>query len=153
MRATTGVFPPGQSQWASRSLSCKLRPVRMICQKQHQCGGLSWTPILGAVAQSEYNAELVAMLDHRAGMESSALSRASALFGMIGIFFPEVHEELIKSCKAPFTVRSCFAGTSTLTTLDGEVAKVYTEVPQVECVVVLHLCSQNAATWCNRLRA
>lgn len=54
--------------------------------------------------------------------------------------FLEVHDELTKSQKAPFTARSCFVSSSTLTTLDGGPAKGYTEVPHVEQMITVHLC-------------
>ncbi|KAI2644665.1 Transposon Ty3-G Gag-Pol polyprotein [Labeo rohita] len=47
-------------------------------------------------------------------------------------FFPEVHEELTKSWKAPLLARSRHAIYPSLTTLDGGPARGYTEVPQVE---------------------
>lgn len=59
-------------------------------------------------------------------------------------FFP-VHEEVTKSWKAHFTVRSHFAASSTLTTPDGEAAKGYTEIPQVESAIAVYLCPQSAA--------
>lgn len=66
-------------------------------------------------------------------------------------FFPEVHGELRKSWRAPFTFyRVRFTGSSTLTTLDGETTREYTEVPQVEHVIAVHLCLQNTTSWHNR---
>ncbi|KAL0199155.1 hypothetical protein M9458_007695, partial [Cirrhinus mrigala] len=59
-------------------------------------------------------------------------------------FFPEVHEELTKSWKAPLS--------PSLTTLDGGPARGYTEVPQVERAIAMHLCPQNAASWRGRPR-
>ncbi|KAL0165464.1 hypothetical protein M9458_037308, partial [Cirrhinus mrigala] len=66
-------------------------------------------------------------------------------------FFPEVHEELTKTWRAPYTARSCLSS-SLLTTLDGGAARGYVDVPQVEHAVAVHLCPQNAATWRNRPR-
>ncbi|KAL0173928.1 hypothetical protein M9458_029896, partial [Cirrhinus mrigala] len=60
-------------------------------------------------------------------------------------FFPEVHEELTKSWKAPLSAHSRYANSPSLTTLDGSPARGYTEVPQVERVIAMHLCPQNAA--------
>ncbi|KAL0191942.1 hypothetical protein M9458_010238, partial [Cirrhinus mrigala] len=40
-----------------------------------------------------------------------------------------------------------YTNSSSLTTLDGDPARGYTEIPQVERVVAVHLCPQNAATW------
>ncbi len=64
-------------------------------------------------------------------------------------FFPEVHEELTKSWMAPFTARSRSSTSSILTTLDGGVARGYAGIPQVERMMAVHLCPQNAATWRN----
>lgn len=47
-------------------------------------------------------------------------------------FFPEVYEEVQKSCKAPFTARSRFSASSTFTTLDGGASRGYIEISQVE---------------------
>ncbi len=49
-------------------------------------------------------------------------------------FFPEVHEELTRSWKAPFTARNKSCGSSALTTLDGGAALGYTGIPSVERV-------------------
>ncbi|KAI2661975.1 hypothetical protein H4Q32_007693 [Labeo rohita] len=62
-------------------------------------------------------------------------------------FFPEVHEELTRSWKAPLSARSRYANSPSLTTLDGGPARGYTEVPQVERAIAMHLCLQNAASW------
>ncbi len=67
-------------------------------------------------------------------------------------FFPEVHEELTKSWMAPFTARSHSSVSSVLTTLEGEAARGYAGIPQVERAVAVHLCLRNAATWRNRPR-
>ncbi|KAL0147528.1 hypothetical protein M9458_057156, partial [Cirrhinus mrigala] len=67
-------------------------------------------------------------------------------------FFPEVHEELTKSWKAPLSARSRHVISPSLTTLDGGPARGYTEVPQVERAIVMHLCPQNAASWRGRPR-
>ncbi len=67
-------------------------------------------------------------------------------------FFPEVHEELMKSWMAPFTAGSCSSASSILTTLDGEAARGYAGIPQVERAIAVHLCPRNAATWKNRPR-
>ncbi|KAI2660953.1 Gag-Pol polyprotein [Labeo rohita] len=68
-----------------------------------------------------------------------------------GPFFPKVHEELTKTWRAPYTARSRLSS-SLLTSLDGGAARGYVDVPQVERVVAVHLCPQNAATWRNRPR-
>ncbi|KAL0195086.1 hypothetical protein M9458_008658, partial [Cirrhinus mrigala] len=67
-------------------------------------------------------------------------------------FFPEVHEELTKSWKAPLSARSRHVISPSLTTLDGGPARGYTEVPQVERAIAMHLCPQNAASWRGRPR-
>ncbi|XDV35948.1 hypothetical protein PO909_005810 [Leuciscus waleckii] len=80
-----------------------------------------------------------------------ALERDSQLWPTLVPFVPEVHEELTKLWKAPFTARALFTSSSTLTTPDGGVARGYTEVPQVEQSIAVHLCIY-AATWQNRPR-
>ncbi len=57
-------------------------------------------------------------------------------------FFPEVHEEVTRSWKAPFSARNRPSTSSVLTTLDGGAAQGYVEVPPVE-----RLCPQGAAAW------
>ncbi len=47
-------------------------------------------------------------------------------------FFPEMHEELTGTWKAPFTARNRASGPSSLTTLDGGAAKGYTRIPPVD---------------------
>ncbi|KAL0163578.1 hypothetical protein M9458_039331, partial [Cirrhinus mrigala] len=61
-------------------------------------------------------------------------------------FFPEVHDELVRAWRAPYSARSC-PTSSALATLDGGAAKGYEGVPQVERAVAVHLCPQDAATW------
>lgn len=63
-------------------------------------------------------------------------------------FFPDVHEELTKMWKAPYTAQSHLSF-SFLTSLDGEAAKEYINISQVELVAVVQLCLQNPATWKN----
>ncbi len=60
-------------------------------------------------------------------------------------FFPEVHEELTGTWKAPFTARNRASGPSSLTTLDGGAAKGYTRMPPVERAVAMQLCPNS--TW------
>ncbi|KAI2665750.1 hypothetical protein H4Q32_022839 [Labeo rohita] len=67
-------------------------------------------------------------------------------------FFPEVHEELESPWKAPLSARSRHVISPSLTTLDGGPARGYTEVPQVERAIAMHLCPQNAASWRGRPR-
>ncbi len=61
-------------------------------------------------------------------------------------FFPEVHEELTRSWKAPFTARNKSCGSSPLTTLDGGAALGYTGIPSVERSVAMQLCPTVAST-------
>ncbi len=60
-------------------------------------------------------------------------------------FFPEVHEELTSSWKAPFTARNKSFGSS-LTTLDGGAALGYMGIPSVERSVAMQLCPTAAST-------
>ncbi len=60
-------------------------------------------------------------------------------------FFPEVHEELTGTWKAPFTARNRASRLSSLTNLDGGTAKGYTRIPPVERAVAMQLCSNS--TW------
>ncbi len=62
-------------------------------------------------------------------------------------FFPEVHEEVTRSWKAPFSARNRPSASSVLTTLDGGVAQGYVEVPPVERAIAMQLCPQGAAAW------
>ncbi len=62
-------------------------------------------------------------------------------------FFPEVHEEVTRSWKAPFSARSRPSASSVLTTLDGGAAQGYVEVPPVERAIAMQLCPQGAAAW------
>ncbi|KAI2645254.1 Gag-Pro-Pol polyprotein [Labeo rohita] len=109
-------------------------------------GGLSLSDAegstgLGFMAQSEAEAEIAAVLARAAesiGLEyvappSPKRSRLDDWFlgservdvprSALVPFFLEVHEELTKSWKAPFSSRTCFAGASALTTLDGGAAR------------------------------
>ncbi len=62
-------------------------------------------------------------------------------------FFPEVHEEVTRSWKAPFSARSRPSASSVLTTLDGGAAQGYVEVPPAERAIAMQLCPQGAAAW------
>ncbi len=62
-------------------------------------------------------------------------------------FFPEVHEEVTRSWKAPFSARNRPSASSILTTLDGGAAQGYVEVPPVERAIAMQLCPQGAAAW------
>ncbi len=62
------------------------------------------------------------------------------------LFFPEVHEELTRSWKAPFTARNKSGSSSPLTTLDGGAALGYACIPLVERSVAMQLCPTDATT-------
>ncbi|KAI2663638.1 ORF V: Enzymatic polyprotein [Labeo rohita] len=64
-------------------------------------------------------------------------------------FFPEVHEELVRTWRAPHSSRSR-PSSSPLASLDGGAARGYEAVPQVERAVAVHLCPRGAATWRDR---
>ncbi|KAL1270897.1 hypothetical protein QQF64_029913 [Cirrhinus molitorella] len=127
-------------------------------------------PPAAAAAQSEADAELAAMLRRAAASIGLEVSKAPSpkrsrlddwyLGASSDVatprtapvpFFPEVHEELTKTWKAPYSARTR-QGSSLLTTLDGGAARGYVDVPQVERAVAVHLCPQNAATWRDRPR-
>ncbi len=121
-------------------------------------------PPSGVVALSEPDPEMMAMLSRAA--ENVGLvwnppprpdpSRLDEWFlggGRAGSqrpppvpFFPEVHEELTRSWKAPFTARNKSCGSSALTTLDGGAALGYTGIPSVERSVAMQLCPTAATT-------
>ncbi len=121
-------------------------------------------PPSGVVALSEPDPEMMAMLSRAA--ENVGLvwnppprpdpSRLDEWFlggGRAGFqrpppvpFFPEVHEELTRSWKAPFTARNKPCGSSPLTTLDGGAALGYTGIPSVERSVAMQLCPTVAST-------
>ncbi len=121
-------------------------------------------PHSGVVALSEPDPEMTAMLSRAA--ENVGLvwnppprpdpSRLDEWFlggGRAGFqrpppvpFFPEVHEELTRSWKAPFTARNKPCGSSPLTTLDGGAALGYTGIPSVERSVAMQLCPTVAST-------
>ncbi|XDV34391.1 hypothetical protein PO909_004552 [Leuciscus waleckii] len=63
-------------------------------------------------------------------------------------FFPEVHEEVMRSWKSPLTPRDRSSTSSAFSALDETAAKVYTGVPSVESSVAMQLCPQSASTWC-----
>ncbi len=62
-------------------------------------------------------------------------------------FFPEVHEVVTRSWKAPFSARNRPSASSVLTTLDSGAAQGYVEVPPVERAIAMQLCPQGAAAW------
>ncbi len=121
-------------------------------------------PLSGRVALPESDPELTAMLSRAAesvGLHyrrppSPERSRLDDWF--LGAqaerrqpppvpFFPEVHEEVTRSWKAPFSARNRPSASSVLTTLDGGAAQGYVEVPPVERAIAMQLCPQGAAAW------
>lgn len=55
------------------------------------------------------------------------------------LFFPDVHEEVTKSWKAPFSSRNRAGTSNPLTTLDDGVAKGYVEIPLLGHAVAMQL--------------
>ncbi|KAI2653956.1 Transmembrane protein 255B [Labeo rohita] len=64
-------------------------------------------------------------------------------------FFPEVHEELVRTWRAPHSSRPR-PSSSPLASLVGGAARGYEAVPQVERAVAVHLCPPGTATWWDR---
>ncbi len=60
-------------------------------------------------------------------------------------FFPEVHEEVTRSWKAPFSARNRPSASSGPRVCG--VAQGYVEVPPVERAIAMQLCPQGAAAW------
>lgn len=110
----------------------------------------------GVVAQSESDEELAAMLawaaanirlewnpppspehlqpdDSYLGSEQDSQPRLAPV-----PFFSEVHEELMKSWRAPFTDRPCFPSSFTLTSLNSGMVRGYPDVPQMEHAILVH---------------
>ncbi|ROJ25262.1 hypothetical protein DPX16_20075 [Anabarilius grahami] len=55
-------------------------------------------------------------------------------------FFPEVHEELAKSWRAPYSARLHTSHRSALTSVDGSEEKGYEHLPPLDEAVAAHLC-------------
>ncbi len=119
-------------------------------------------PPSGGVALAESDPELTAMLSqaaesiglHYRPLPSPERSRLDDWF--LGAqaesrqpppvpFFPEVHEEVTKSWRAPFSARNRPSASSVLTTLDGGAAQGYVEIPPVERAIAMQLFPQGAA--------
>ena len=62
-------------------------------------------------------------------------------------FMPEVHEELTKCWRAPFSARTRSSASSTLSTVDGAEEKGYVSLPPLEEAVAAHLCPPTAGSW------
>ncbi len=61
-------------------------------------------------------------------------------------FFPEVHEEVTRSWRAPFSAQNRHSASSVLTTLDGGAAQGYVEIPPVEHAIAMQRCPQELRT-------
>ncbi|MGL5566006.1 MAG: hypothetical protein ACRDC4_09795, partial [Plesiomonas sp.] len=55
-------------------------------------------------------------------------------------FFPEVHEEIAKAWKAPFSSRPKSAFSPALSTVDGAQERGYLHLPSLEEPIAAHLC-------------
>ncbi len=62
-------------------------------------------------------------------------------------FFPEVHDELTRSWRSPYSVRLRTSASSALTTIDGAEEKGYERMPQLDESVAAHLCPPTAIGW------
>ncbi|ROL44132.1 hypothetical protein DPX16_15625 [Anabarilius grahami] len=62
-------------------------------------------------------------------------------------FFPEVHEELTKSWRAPYSARLHTTHRSALTTVDGSEEKGYEHLPPLDEAVAAHPCPPAAVGW------
>ncbi len=62
-------------------------------------------------------------------------------------FFPEVHEEVIRSWRAPFSARNRVSASSVLITLDGGRLWGMWRSPSVERAIAVQLCPRSAVAW------
>ncbi len=62
-------------------------------------------------------------------------------------FFPEVHDELTRSWRSPYSARLRTSASSALTTIDGAEKKGYERMPQLDESVAAHLCPPTAIGW------
>ncbi len=62
-------------------------------------------------------------------------------------FFPEVHDELMRSWRSPYSARLRTSASSALTTVDGAEEKGYERMPQLDESVAVHLCPPTAIGW------
>ncbi len=62
-------------------------------------------------------------------------------------FFPEVHDELTRSWRSPYSARLRTSASSALTTVDGAEEKGYERMPQLDESVAAHLCPPTAIGW------
>ncbi|KAL0165985.1 hypothetical protein M9458_037829, partial [Cirrhinus mrigala] len=62
-------------------------------------------------------------------------------------FLPEVHEELTRSWRAPYSARLRTSSSSALTSVDGAEDKGYEKLPPLDESVAAHLCLPTAIGW------
>ncbi len=62
-------------------------------------------------------------------------------------FFPEVHDELTRSWRSPYSARLRTSASSAPTTIDGAEEKGYERMPQLDESVAAHLCPPTAIGW------
>ncbi len=62
-------------------------------------------------------------------------------------FFPEVHDELTRSWRSPYSARRRTSASSALTIIDGAEEKRYERMPQLDESVAAHLCPPTAIGW------
>ncbi len=62
-------------------------------------------------------------------------------------FFPEVHDELTRSWRSPYSARLRTSASSALTTVDGAEEKGYERMPHLDESVAAHLCPPTAIGW------
>ncbi|KAL0151578.1 hypothetical protein M9458_053095 [Cirrhinus mrigala] len=62
-------------------------------------------------------------------------------------FLPEVHEELTRSWRAPYSARLRASSSSALTSVDGAEDKGYEKLPPLDKSVAAHLCPPTAIGW------
>ncbi|KAL0147769.1 hypothetical protein M9458_056912, partial [Cirrhinus mrigala] len=62
-------------------------------------------------------------------------------------FLPEVHEELTRSWRAPYSARLRASSSSALTSVDGAEDKDYEKLPPLDESVAAHLCPPTAIGW------
>ncbi|KAL0152981.1 hypothetical protein M9458_051713, partial [Cirrhinus mrigala] len=62
-------------------------------------------------------------------------------------FLPEVHEELTRSWRAPYSARLRASSSSALTSVDGAEDKGYEKLPPLDESVATHLCPPTAIGW------
>lgn len=127
--------------------------------------GSAALPPSGVPALSESDPELTAVLSRAAesiGLEWNpppcpersrlddwflGAARADRQHPPLVPFFPEVHQEVTSSWRAPLTARNRSGSSSAFTALDGGAAKGYVGIPPVERSVAMQLCPQSASAW------